>query len=206
MYSNDRTELAKKNHKRLVKLLDNIPGRRGELAKLMMEDLQERFCIAPASHKKQFHAAYPGGLMHHSINVCINLLKMAKTHYPDRWDDGQLIFVALFHDIGKIGNLKEDQYVFNSSKWHQERGIYYGFNDDIQFMLHAHRSLYLLQHYDIKLTEEEYVAILTHDGMHLEANQAYSQKQPPLALTLHFADMLAVQQEKEMEQLESEEN
>ena len=106
--------------------------------------------------------------------------------------------MSLFHDLGKVGNrVGDDQYIPQESKWHKDKGMLYEFNKDLVYMEHSQRSLFLLQEFGIKLTEDEYLAILLHNGIAFESNKMYLHQQPTLSLLLHQADMLAVRQEKE---------
>ena len=58
------------------------------------------------------------------------------------------------------------------------------------------RSIYLLNQYNVQLTEHEYVAILIHDGWILPENQKYIFKEPLLATVLMHSDYISSVQEK----------
>jgi hypothetical protein len=60
-------------------------------------------------------------------------------------------------------------------------------------------SLFLLQHFGIQMSYEEWEAILLNDGQAVEANRSYSMNETPLALLIHQADRLSCQQEKLLE-------
>jgi len=181
---------------KVMKLVDRISEPRRQKIIDMFDKIGERFCMAPASYKTEYHNCFPGGLIDHTLNVCRNLFKLAKTFYGGKYDEETIIFVALMHDLGKIGNEVEDMYLLQQSKWHKDKGMLYQFNDALPYMESAQRSLFLIQHFGIVLTEIEYLSILLHDGIAYESNKSYLHKQPTLALLLHQADMLAVRQEK----------
>ncbi len=161
-----------------------------------LDYFEERLALCPASLKKTFHGAYPGGLVSHSLNVMKNCYKLFQV-YPDfKVNKSELFFVCLFHDIGKLGDLTEERYVPQSSDWHARQGNVYEYNAKMKFMPVPQMSLYLLQSFGIKMSYDEYVSILIHDGPNLEENRQYCMKEPALALLLHQADRIACEQEK----------
>jgi len=70
-----------------------------------------------------------------------------------------LIKVVYLHQIGKC-NL----YVPNTSQWHRDKlGQMYEFNEDITSMRVGERSVFYALNYGVKLTDEEFAAIVNHD-------------------------------------------
>lgn len=173
-------------------------GDRTESVSKMLDELEERFIMCPASTRLEHHSAYPGGLVDHSLRVIGNSLIVSKTFFPDvRLSKESLILVSGLHDVGKIGNETIENYVIQDSPWHREKlGEMYRINDELAYMTHAHRSVYMLQRFGVRLTEEEYIAILVHDGPSLEENRKYMMKESVLATVLSISDILATKQEK----------
>lgn len=168
---------------------------RSEGALKLVDSLNERLALCPASGKKSYHLAEPGGLVKHSLNVLTNLMTLCKTFGWDYAKD-ELIMVALFHDIGKVGTDVEDYYV-PAEPWRAEKmGEMYTINYDMQFMRVPERSLFMLQKYGVALSLEETLAIRLHDGLSLEENRAYCMKEPRLAFVLATADYISTRQEK----------
>jgi hypothetical protein len=139
-------------------------------------------------------------LVDHSLRVLQNAITLKDAF---EWDlpKESLIITALFHDLGKVGypGTQEDQnyYVETADQWRRDKlGEMYTYNRDITYMSVPDRSLYVLQYYGVRLTIDETLAIRLHDGLAVEANRAYSMKEPPLADVLHMADMIATKQEK----------
>lgn len=178
-------------------------GDRSEPVLNMLSDIGERLCIAPASSRRSYHNAFPGGLVDHSLRVLDNsiaMLKALKDFYGDIPKES-LIISCLFHDLGKLGEPGKDgadYYLPQDSQWHQDKlGEMYKNNPDITFMKHSLRSLMILQHYNIKLTCDEYLAIYLHDGAGEEKNSPYLMKEPKLAVLVAQADLIAATMEKE---------
>ena len=163
----------------------------------LMDHMGERFFTAPASHNLAYHNCFPCGLAEHSLRVYTNLRKLRDAFAPDISDDS-IILVALFHDLGKVGSRDVDYYIPETDKWWQEnRGQYCKHNPELQFLGGAQRSLRVLGQFGVPTTEEEYKAILIHDGQYIPENSPYKHKEGKLGLLLHQADMIACTVEKE---------
>jgi len=171
-------------------------GDRSELVLRMIDHLANRLAIAPASTKERLHSAYPGGLIAHSLKVLDLAQKLSKSlNMPV--SDESLKITCLFHDLGKVGDLETDYYLPQDNDWRRDNlGEMYTINWDLQKMPHEDRSLWLLQHFGITLTMDEWVAIKIHNGPYADANEYYSMAEPTLALLVHMADRLSVQDEK----------
>lgn len=176
-------------------------GDRSTAALAMVDKIGEQLALCPASSRKDYHAAYPGGLVQHSLRVLSNALKLVKTF---GWDISKesLIVSCLFHDIGKVGLANDDQsvtdfYVPQDSDWHRDKlGELYKYNKDIQYMTTPQRSVHLCQQFGIRLNTDEYLAILLNDGFVLDENKAYCLKISPLVYAVITADYISTMQEK----------
>lgn len=175
---------------------------------------QERIIMMPASYKKEYHNAFPGGYVDHVIRVIDSALKLNNVWKEMGVDDStytieELVFSALNHDLGKIGDEQNESYIPQTDKWRQEKlGEDYMFNDKLAFASVPDRSLFLLQSNSIMYTFNEMVAIQTHDGIYDEGNKKYlitfnpSQKpRTSLPFILHQADLMASRIEFEKEWL-----
>ncbi len=170
-------------------------GDRSENVLKMVEHLGERLALCPASARIEHHSCFPGGLVDHSLRVLTTAGKLAKAHGCD-FPLESLIISCLFHDLGKVGDENEDYYVVQKSDWHRDKGMLYDYNDKISYMSVPHRSVYLMQRFDIKLSSEEYLAILLNDGQYVEANKPYAMREPLLSMVVHQADAFSTMWEK----------
>ena len=73
------------------------------LKNIFQGEFLERFYKNPAG--KQYHHAYLGGLLEHSVDVCQLALSMALT--MDNVDKDLVIAGSLLHDIGKIREISQ---------------------------------------------------------------------------------------------------
>lgn len=144
---------------------------------------------SPASTK--YHLCREQGLLEHSVSVVSTMIKIKGAICPEITNE-QCIIVGLLHDLGKVGVPGSPQYLENEPTEKQKQYGYkantpYRINDNLIFMTHAHRSIYLILP-RFQLTEEECQAILMHDGYLIQDNQAYQFRESKLALLLHYAD------------------
>ena len=98
---------------------------------------------------------------------------------------------SLLHDVGKVGQFDKPGYVENilkSGKRSDKKP--YMVNSDLLNVPHEIRSLSIIDS-RMNLTEEEYFAILYHNGLYGPLKYEITGKETPLYLLLHFADMWA---------------
>jgi putative nucleotidyltransferase with HDIG domain len=171
-------------------------GDRSEAALDLVDTLGERLALCPASSRKEYHAAFPGGLVDHSLRVLTNALKLCKAFEYNVPRDS-LIIGCLFHDLGKVGDHENDYYLPQDSDWHREKlGEMYKKNKEMQYMTIPDRGVWLCQHFGLKLTQAEFLAIKLNDGQYDETNAPYKMQEPLLADIVHAADLVSCKQEK----------
>jgi hypothetical protein len=174
---------------------------------------EERFALMPASNKIQYHNCFPGGYVDHVIRVVECALKVDQVWREmgmmNTYTTEELVFSAINHDLGKFGTLDQPSVFDNDNDWEiKNRGELYKFNTNITYMSVPDRSLHLLFSIGVTMSENEYIAIKTHDGMYDEANKSYLLSYMPetkprssLLYVLHQADMMAARIEYEVEWL-----
>ena len=188
-------EQIEENFNRYRALCEKL-GDRTEFALALVDGLGERLAICPASAKVSFHNAFPGGLVEHSIRVLMNANNLCKG-FGWKFPKDSLIIGTLFHDLGKVGNHEHDYYIPQTDSWKKEKyGEVYSYNSDLPYMTVPHRGVFLCQHYGLKLSHDEMLAILLNDGQYASENAAYKLKEPHLADVVHMADLIATKQEK----------
>jgi len=199
------------NWNNLIRLLEvNFSGERLENLLKMYDYFEERMMFAPASGREHFHNSHAGGYVEHVIHVTTSALKIKavweQTGATIDFTDEEMVFAALHHDLGKVGDLSEDYYSPNDSDWHRKnQGLIYKHNPNLEYMTVTDRALYLLQHFNVKLTNNEYIGLRLTDGMYEEANKSYyiayqpeRQLRTNIAYILHQADMMATHIEYDM--------
>ena len=202
-------EQIQENWTKLIELVkdtfsEDYPDNRREKLLKMYHYFEERMCLTPASGKEHFHNAYAGGYVEHVLHVTdlaqqIYSLWEKNGATVDNFTVEEVIFAALHHDLGKVGNLAEDNYIHNDSDWHRKnQGMIYKHNPRIEYMTITDRAIWILQHFGIKMTENEYLGLRLTDGLYEEANKTYymnwskdNQLKSNIAYILHQADLMA---------------
>lgn len=180
------------------------PERMEKLLHMYSEDeLGMELLMAPASGKAHFHSAYVGGYIDHVMNVCKNSIGMMKQFKENGgiidFEVEELLFAALHHDLGKLGDLGKPYYIEQESDWHRKnQGSLYKQNPEINYMDVTHRALWTLQHYGIQFTQKEMLGIMLADGLYNKANEKYFisydenfQLKTELPYLLHWADHMS---------------
>jgi hypothetical protein len=191
-----------------------ISSPRKEKLKAFYEKFEDRISLMPASHKKEYHSAFPGGYVDHVNRVVKAALSMSAVWEGfgadmDTFTTEELVFSAINHDLGKMGDSEHESYIPQTDKWRREKlGEEYMHNKAIAFSSVPDRGLFLLQEHNIKYTFNEMIAIQTHDGLYDSANEKYLKSFMPetkprtsLPFILHQADMMAARIEFEIEWL-----
>lgn len=192
-------EDIEQNWVRFYSLCEKL-GDRSPAVVAMLDELDERLCLCPGSAKTDYHAAFPGGLVDHSLRVLNNLVSLNKT-YGWKLPKESMIIAALFHDVGKVGlpgkSSENDFYIEQTDSWRRDKlGEVYKYNNDIKYMTTPDRSVFIMQHYQVKLSIDEYLAIKLNDGFVVQENKPYCLKISPLVYGLQTADYISTMQEK----------
>ena len=87
----------------------HITGDRKDLLLDFYKKYEDRIILMPASHKKEYHNAFPGGYVEH-----VNRVVQAALAMSELWDTfgadtqtytkEELVFSAINHDLGKMGD------------------------------------------------------------------------------------------------------
>ena len=205
-----KAEEIQKNYDKHLKIIDTYITERKDNVMAMLKHMEETYILAPASGKKWFHNAFPGGYVDHVNRVVEYAVKQMRLYKEMGgsidFTEEELVFAALFHDLGKIGDGDLPNYLPQTDKWRQDKlSEVYTYNPDLDFMLIPDRSLFILQKFGIPLSKKEFLAIRLHDGVFDKANEAYffsnvesSRQKTSIISVLHAADFLASKVEYDM--------
>ena len=201
-------EQIQENWNKLVQLVeDTFEGERKENLLKMYEYFEDRMCVAPASGKPNYHNCHIGGYIEHVLHVVETAKKLMKV-YQDigaviDFNEEELVFSALHHDLGKVGDLDHEYYLPQDDDWRRKKlNEWFTHNPELQYMSVTDRALWLLQHFDVKISELEYLAIKVSDGMYDDSNKQYLKTFKPensfhssLPYLIHWADHMATRAE-----------
>lgn len=194
----------------LQSINDNFSGDRQTKLLEMYNKFSDKMMLAPASGIEHFHNCFAGGYVDHVLNV----MRCTEKLY-DLWTEmgadmtgytkEEIMFCALNHDLGKVGDMDNEYYVPNPSEWHRKnQGKIYDPNPNIQHMTVPHRGIWLLSQFGITMSQNEMIGILTHDGVYDSANDVYLKPYGKekalwnnLPIVLHHGDHMAARIEYE---------
>ena len=169
----------------------------------------DRFVLMPAAANVNYHNCFPGGYVEH-VNRVVDAALEVKSMWEKFGADmstftvEELVFSAINHDLGKVGDSTNDLYIPSTNDWRKKNlGEHYSYNAEVGFMTIPDRSLFLLQEAGIPYTMNEMLAIRSHDGLYDDANKGYfisripeSRPKSVIMFILHQADFLAAEVEK----------
>lgn len=201
---------SKEQYLKFMGYIDEYLPERAEKLKEMYNAFGKRLLLAPASAIEHYHNAFPGGYLDHTLRVIDMSIKLYNFYVDNDMDVSgftlnNLVFVAMNHDLGKLGYVGEgrEKYIPNDSEWHRKNmGKIYNYNDKIPFAITSDLSLYTLQKFQIPVEWEEYLGIKIHDGLYEEGNKPYfisrmdsSSLRTNLQYIIHMADLMASKHE-----------
>jgi len=204
-------EQIQKNYDKHLKIINHyLETNRAVQCHNMIKHMEDTYVMAPASGKTWYHNAFAGGYVDH-VNRVVEFAIAQHNLYEKMggtvdYTQEQLVFAALFHDLGKIGDGDRPNYIPQTDKWRQDKlSEMYTYNPDLDFMLIPDRSLFILQKFGVKVDQKEFLGIRCHDGVFDKANEAYffsnvesSRQKTALVSVLHTADFLASKVEYDM--------
>jgi hypothetical protein len=203
-------EKIQNNYEKHLKIVDNYITNRKEAVKIMISYIGDEYVMAPASSKTWYHSAFPGGYVDHVNRVVEYAVKQMRLYKEMGGEidftEEELVFAALFHDLGKLGDGDQPNYITQTDKWRQDKlSEMYTYNPNLDFMLIPDRSLFILQKFGIPVSQKEWLGIRLHDGVFDKANEAYffsnvesSRQKTSIISVLHTADFLASKVEYDM--------
>ena len=204
-------EQIQKNYDKHLKIINHyLETNRAVQCHNMIKHMEDTYVMAPASGKTWYHNAFAGGYVDH-VNRVVEFAIAQHNLYEKMggtvdYTQEQLVFAALFHDLGKIGDGDRPNYIPQTDKWRQAKlSEMYTYNPDLDFMLIPDRSLFILQKFGVRVDQKEFLGIRCHDGVFDKANEAYffsnvesSRQKTALVSVLHTADFLASKVEYDM--------
>lgn len=203
-------ETIQKNYEKHVNIINHYIGDRKDSIISMLNHMEDNYVMAPASGRTWYHNAFPGGYVDHVNRVVQYAIEQHRLYEKMGgtvdYTEEELVFAALFHDLGKLGDGDRPNYIPQTDKWRRDKlSEEYTYNGDLDFMLIPDRSLFILQKFGIKVSQKEFLGIRLHDGVFDKANEAYffsnvesSRQKTSIISVLHTADFLASKVEYDM--------
>ena len=203
------------NWNRFLSIIDQyISSPRKEVLLNFYKQYEERFCLMPASNKREYHNSFEGGYIDHVLRVIDGSLALhdvwTKFNTKSTYTIEELVFSAINHDLGKFGDFDNAAYIDSIDEWRRNKlGEMYVFNPKLSYMSVPDRSIWILNMLGLQLTQNETLSIKLHDGLYEPANEPYLKSWMPetkprtsLVFIIHQADLMAARVEWENEWLD----
>ena len=199
------------NYQKLIGIIDDTfvdtdDNERHTKLREMYDYFEDRIVVAPASGKEHYHYSFAGGYVLHILHI-VDISKQLSVLYKKMggtidFTEEELVFSALHHDFGKLGDLDHEYYIPNDDDWRRKKlKEWYTHNKDLDFMTVHDRALWILAKYNVDLNPHVYKAILCADGMFDPSAEvyfrAYNDTRHVLGSIIHFGDWLSTICEKQ---------
>jgi hypothetical protein len=164
------------------------------------DNLGLSLAMSPASLHETWHLCHPGGYIQHVMNVVKCSFAQKKVYEvmggKVDWTDEEMIFAALHHDLGKLGDPEfGDYYAPQTEDWKAKKGELYKLNPNLPYMEVTDRAVFMLGKFEVVMTWKEYLGIKLADGLYNEASKKYLVQYNPdlfmktnLPRIIHLAD------------------
>ena len=196
------------NYQKILDIVEEtFEGERKENLLKMYKFFEDRIIVAPASGKPNFHYCFAGGYVEHVLHIVDTAKKLMKVYESIGavidFTEEELVFCALHHDLGKVGDLENEYYLVQEDDWRRKKlNEWFTQNPEMQYMSVTDRAIWLLQHFDVKISQLEFLSIKVSDGMYDDANVQYLKTFKPensfhssLPYLIHWADHMATRAE-----------
>ena len=195
------------NWNKLMKIIeDNFSGTLKDNILKLHDHFEARIIEAPASGRPDYHNCFPGGYLDHVLRIIETGLdvkqQFIKMGVEVTCSDSDIILAAMFHDLGKVGDLNTPYYIVQTDEWRRNKlNEFYTYSKELENLSVTDRALWLLQYFDIKVSQEVWKAIKLADGMFDDGNTKLfrlgTNNQNILHYIIHFADWMATVAEKQ---------
>lgn len=167
--------------------------------------LENRIRTAPASSKLHYHNAYPGGYLDHVLHVVdtahlLHDVYLKLGGWVD-WTKQEMVFAALHHDLGKLGDDDGPMYIPTHDPRDHAKGVYFKYNDSVTATSCFDRTIYLLNKFRISYSKKEMLAIKMADGLFDSINDTqyktfgFFPNHSDLGYFIHWSDWMATKTE-----------
>ena len=161
----------------------------------LIDDQGQRILMTSFSQRVKEPFCGIGGIVDYSLKLAKNANAFCKALNYDV-DKGSIIKCSLLSIVGRIGTSFEDRFAETTSEWHKEKlGQYFDWNENCPKYQINDMTLWFLQHYNIKLSWDEWNAIFLLKDLSSEDNKFYSSHKSRLSLVLNLSHSATLKDE-----------
>ena len=161
----------------------------------LLDDQEQRILMTSFSQREKEPFCGIAGIVDYSLKLAKNANAFCKALNYDV-DKGSIIKCSLLSIVGRIGTSFEDRFTETTSEWHKEKlGQYFDWNENCPKYQINDMTLWFLQHYNIKLSWDEWNAIFLLKDLSSEDNKFYSSHKSRLSLVLNLSHSATLKDE-----------
>jgi len=163
----------------------------------LVDSFGQRILTGTYSQREKEPFCGIGGLAEYSLTLAKTASSLSNALQYDL-NKVSIIKVALFSILGKTGSLNIERFKETTSEWHQEKlGQYYDWNEDCPKYQTEDMTLFILQHFNISLSWEEWQAIKLLEKSTSDDNRFYGYHKNRLTLIMQMAHEAVMKDEKD---------
>ena len=163
----------------------------------LINSMDQRILMSSFSQREKEPFCGIGGNVEYALELAKKASALNKAFNYDL-NKASIIKCSLLSILGRVGTLTRNRYVDTTSEWHKEKlGQYFDWNEDCPKYQINDMTLFLLQHYNIQLSWDEWNAISLIKDMTSEDNKFYNIHKSRLALVLQLAHETVMKDEKD---------
>ena len=163
----------------------------------LINSMDQRILMSSFSQREKEPFCGIGGNVEYALELAKKASALNKAFNYDL-NKASIIKCSLLSILGRVGTLTRNRYVDTTSEWHKEKlGQYFDWNEDCPKYQINDMTLFLLQHYNIQLSWDEWNAISLIEDMTSEDNKFYNIHKSRLALVLQLAHETVMKDEKD---------
>jgi len=138
-----------------------------------------------------------GGLVEYSLELAKSANNISKALNYDL-NKSSIIKCSLLTILGRVGTIHEDRFIETKSEWHKEKlGQYYDWNENCPKYQVNDMTLFIIQHYGINLSWDEWQTLSLLKDLTSEDNKFYGYYKCRLSLVMQLAHESVMKDEKD---------
>ena len=161
----------------------------------LLAQQDQRIIMSSFSQREKEQFCGIGGLVEYSLELAKAASSLSKALSYDI-NKASIIKCALLSILGRVGTLTINRYTDTTSEWHKEKlGQYYDWNENCPKYQVNDMTLYILQHYNVKLSWDEWNTISLIRESSSENNKFYGHHKSRLATIMGLANEVVLKDE-----------
>lgn len=161
----------------------------------LLDQQGQRIIMGSYSQRDKEQFCGIGGLVEYALELAKTASNISKALNYDV-SKASIIKCSLLSILGRVGTLTQNRFIDTTSEWHKEKlGQYYDWNEECPKYQVNDMTLYILQHYNVKLNWDEWVSISLIRESSAENNKFYGFHKTRLSTIMSLANEAVIKDE-----------